>query len=874
MQYEDTLQSYVSALYKEVHFLKEEGGRRYKIFNGKKTGNEKEGFAYEVECDTELFLPDSFPVRIEYSGKKYYGEIMMIEGFNIWIVTKTDFGPELDFAYLICEPWNLLEALIKRLLECGEGKRTGLSRLLVEKGDILAEPLRNRKVLAGQENALNHAENQPITIIWGPPGTGKTYTLAQIALNFYLQGLRVLIVSHSNVSVDGAVNRILETMAEKKMYEDVRQGSILRYGFIKDEKLAAHPTASAYNYVLTSDADLSQKKIANDNQIKASKNSKNPKNIDALHEEHKNISLKIKELERKAVSEAGIVATTASKAAVEKLFYENGNFDVVIFDEVSMAYVPQIIYASSLAEEKLICLGDFKQLSPIAQSPGGELLRKDLFSILNICDDQGHVNYHPWLVMLQEQRRTAPGIVQFVNEYMYGGMISSSDKNTLMRTDAITQMQPFTGYPQVMIDMTGIYNAAGKTSDNSRFNIMNAMVSVTLAMDAVKNGTHSVGIITPYTAQARLIRALLHGISAKYIDSISCATVHQFQGSERDVIIFDTVENYPGTRCGLLLRTTENRSTERLINVAVTRAKGKLITVANDGYWSNLLDGKRNMLLELLKFQKTHGLRLRDEDLEDYFLETHVPTIQRYSLAKCNSADIDKFLGDLYKAKLSVVMVIPEGKMEQELADRISEYILYAQRLGTKVFVKAAFDAKIPGSLSEMVERSKNATFPLTIIDERVVWYGMPYLDANFVIQGTKLETKTWYSFRFVGEKFTELIKAFAELDVIKDIHGHREKKETKDKLEKSGLKGYIESKYTCPDCGAPLTLRKNRSYYLGCKECRHTEYLTTDMVNAYICKTGYVCGKHWGVPTAKLGKYGVYVHCESGGHFIDVGEL
>lgn len=44
--------------------------------------------------------------------------------------------------------------------------------------------------------------------MWGPPGTGKTYTMAKIAKKYIAQNKSVLIVSHSNVSVDGVIKKL------------------------------------------------------------------------------------------------------------------------------------------------------------------------------------------------------------------------------------------------------------------------------------------------------------------------------------------------------------------------------------------------------------------------------------------------------------------------------------------------------------------------------------------------------------------------------------------------------------------------------------------------------------------------------------------
>lgn len=52
--------------------------------------------------------------------------------------------------------------------------------------------------------------------------------------------------------------------------------------------------------------------------------------------------------EKETVKTAGFVATTVSKAVVDRVIYQE-SFDVVIFDEASMAYIPQIIFSASLA---------------------------------------------------------------------------------------------------------------------------------------------------------------------------------------------------------------------------------------------------------------------------------------------------------------------------------------------------------------------------------------------------------------------------------------------------------------------------------------------------------------------------------------------
>lgn len=83
-----------------------------------------------------------------------------------------------------------------------------------------------------------------------------------------------------------------------------------------------------------------------------------------------------------------------------------------------------------------------------------------------------------------------------------------------------------------------------KSSDDSHANVLSAFVTFSLALKAAQ--TQEVGIITPYHAQSRLLHAMVRDVNELEAlpHAIKCATVHQFQGSEEDVIVYDAVDCY------------------------------------------------------------------------------------------------------------------------------------------------------------------------------------------------------------------------------------------------------------------------------------------------------------------------------------------
>ena len=84
---------------------------------------------------------------------------------------------------------------------------------------------------------------------------------------------------------------------------------------------------------------------------------------------------------------------------------------------------------------------------------------------------------------------------------------------------------------------------------------MSGLVAMQMMLIGLLDGVQSIGIVTPYRAQSRFlstcIREMLQRTKYQNIPVLA-ATVHKFQGSERDMMIFDTVDSYPQERPGVL----------------------------------------------------------------------------------------------------------------------------------------------------------------------------------------------------------------------------------------------------------------------------------------------------------------------------------
>jgi hypothetical protein len=125
--------------------------------------------------------------------------------------------------------------------------------------------------------------------------------------------------------------------------------------------------------------------------------------------------------------------------------------------------------------------------------------------------------------------------------------------------------------------------------------------------------TDRLAVITPYRDQVRALRTSLKLRFAEDFDGL-VDTVHRFQGSQRPLVVIDTVAG-AGRAVGRFYEGTgPSSATTRLLNVALSRAQDHLVVIADVGFLSERLpqgSDARVMLHELLR----HAHRLDVDDL-------------------------------------------------------------------------------------------------------------------------------------------------------------------------------------------------------------------------------------------------------------------
>jgi superfamily I DNA and/or RNA helicase len=220
-----------------------------------------------------------------------------------------------------------------------------------------------------------------------------------------------------------------------------------------------------------------------------------------------------------------------------------------------------------------VALGDFQQLPAVVVSRGTSARRwlsRDLFRETGVVGEEPGALPAPGdrlCALLSEQYRMRPEIRALVSELFYGGRLR----------DAAERAESVPHATLAVVDTTGL-DPRVEREDGSRRNAVHLEVALQLLEVLARAGASDVAVVTPYRVQtrslARRARARLGPIAPA---ALEVATIHRFQGREKNVVILDTVDAPPDR--SWFLDETRNRDFPRLLNVALSRARELLVVL-------------------------------------------------------------------------------------------------------------------------------------------------------------------------------------------------------------------------------------------------------------------------------------------------------
>jgi very-short-patch-repair endonuclease len=178
------------------------------------------------------------------------------------------------------------------------------------------------------------------------------------------------------------------------------------------------------------------------------------------------------------------------------------------------------------------------------------------------------------IINLRDHHRSHADIIGFSNKAFYEGSLRVATRYPALKRPRSSQ--PGIVWQEVTGTVVRPGEGGAQNAEEAR-----AVVDALVDLLVVRGYTGSVGVVTPFRAQAQLLQSLIR--SRAELESVADGadvlvdTVHKFQGDERDVMFFSPVVSNgisPGA-LGFL------RGNGNLFNVAITRARGLLHVVGD-----------------------------------------------------------------------------------------------------------------------------------------------------------------------------------------------------------------------------------------------------------------------------------------------------
>lgn len=252
------ISEFVSALDEEIATLKSgKGGNITKVFDGKFLREVPNGFVYLFHLENFLATLDDSPAEIEIKGERYPAQILLTQGLEVEVCIESYCGETVAEGSILTNLWYLLELLKKKFIASEDlVNKFKISDALFS-GYISDFPKIENNITPqfspsdhepneAQKKAINKSFYQPLSIIWGPPGTGKTTTIAKAIEAHLNAGRKVLLVSHANNAVDQALLDVAKQMKNTAFYND---GELVRLGTPTDTEILSR-FEKEYNMVL------------------------------------------------------------------------------------------------------------------------------------------------------------------------------------------------------------------------------------------------------------------------------------------------------------------------------------------------------------------------------------------------------------------------------------------------------------------------------------------------------------------------------------------------------------------------------------------------------------------------------------------------
>ena len=439
----------------------------------------------------------------------------------------------------VCDIIDNTEKFFKKLKD-GDKKLISLSKQIPK-----------LKLTSSQSNALTHYFKNNLSLVWGPPGTGKTHFIAVAVLSMLeahrLSGeeCSIFITAYTHAAIENCLNKVMEVNAKYKILHE--ELDLYKLKGVKFEKYSGLPILDPKDFHYT---------------VSASKRS----------------------IVGGTIFE---IAKLSNKSDVQ--------FDTIVIDEASQMKVPEASIPLGLGdkETRYLIVGDDKQLPPITKGcypepKENELpLHRSVFEILRAKDKKGLI-----LCQLYENFRMNTVLCKYPAQAIYGENYLSFGKRigqskiqlkTPINDKSIYDYILNPEFPLVVCVLDGVFSAVENVEEAKiiaelatrlRSNIMSPITGTVYPKGAKGDEEfwrEGLFIVSPHHLQIAAIKSELK--NKKLQSPYFVDTVDKMQGQECDAVIV----GYGLSDSEKATQESEFIYSLNRLNVSITRARSKCI---------------------------------------------------------------------------------------------------------------------------------------------------------------------------------------------------------------------------------------------------------------------------------------------------------
>lgn len=418
---------------------------------------------------------------------------------------------------------------------------------------------------------LMATDGSPVSLIKGPPGTGKTHVINAI-VQYITKELKqkVVISSQTHVAIDNVLDKIMEN-----------------YDPIIPNRITNRRNKYSGQEIDTTIYKTWGRKFEDHNRRGRDRRLSREILQDMAKFQGEKRFCFSAHIKPSDYSVIGATTTTSAIGGKKGLELFEG-YDWLIIDEVSKCPITEVLRYLPYVK-KIIMVGDDFQLAPLL-----EFRKEDVQDLPGFDENKfEHLKYiyeesvfaktlekakrSGRLVVLNENYRSVKSVLNAYNVFYDGALIGKREE---VRPEKVRFNEKFSAFNEKDIFFVDVKNGKEAVEKTSRYNVEELCATREVLKTILENTLSAeqvtVSAIFPYSAQIekfqRENRDLINEARKKF-KSFELDTVDAFQGRETDIVLVNTVVTDPSRRNFL--------NDFRRINVSMSRARDKLFIFGN-----------------------------------------------------------------------------------------------------------------------------------------------------------------------------------------------------------------------------------------------------------------------------------------------------